>query len=144
MTIEQILQAKSTGVATIDPQTPVSRAVYRMVAGDIGALVVSADGELVEGVISERDVVRGLEYHGERLFDLKVRDLMSKDVPMCTPSDRVSYAMSEMTRTKNRHLPVVEDGKLRGIVSLGDVVKYRLDEMEMEKTVLRDLYIAKG
>ncbi|MEX2586766.1 MAG: CBS domain-containing protein [Actinomycetota bacterium] len=144
MTIEQILQAKSAWVSTIEPDVQISRAVYRMVAGGIGALVVSTDGESVEGIISERDVVRGLEYHGERLFDLKVRDLMSKNVPVCRPDDKVSHAMAEMTRSKSRHLPVVRDGKLVGIVSLGDVVKHRLDEIEMEKTVLRDLYIAKS
>lgn len=144
MTIEQILKAKSAGVATIEPDTPISRAIYRMVAGDIGALVVSPDGDSVEGIVSERDVVRGLESHAERIFSLMVRDLMSRDVPVCRSDDRVSHAMAEMTRTKNRHMPVVDDGKLRGIVSIGDLVKYRLDEMEMEKTLLRDLYIAKS
>lgn len=144
MTIEKILQAKSRDVATIGPEVGITRAIYRMVAGDIGALVVSEGGSQVLGVISERDIVRGLENHGERLFDLTVRDLMSRDVPSCKPGDHVSHAMAEMTRSKNRHLPVVEDGRLCGIVSIGDLVKYRLDEMEMEKSVLRDLYIAKS
>lgn len=144
MIVEKILADKGYDVATVAPDILVSRAVYRLVAGNIGALVVSVDGERVLGLISERDLVRGLEAHGERLLDLRVGDVMSRKVPTCQPQDQVGHVMAEMTRSRSRHLPVVQDGRLCGIVSIGDLVKHRLNEVETEKAVLRDLYIARS
>lgn len=143
MLVGKILEAKTSGVSTIQKDVPVSRAVYRMVIGNIGALVVTEDGERIDGVISERDVVRGLESNGERLLGMKVGDVMSTNVPICTPDQQVARVMEEMTRSRQRHLPVAEDGKLVGIVSIGDLVKHRLDEMKLENNVLREMYIAK-
>lgn len=144
MTIEKILQAKGHTVATISPDAPVSRAVDRLIAANIGTLVVSDDRHTILGLISERDVVRGMEVHSERIFELRVAQIMSKDVPTCAPEDPVGKAMATMTRFKTRHLPVVSDQGLVGIVSLGDLVAYRLEEIRMENSVLRDLYIAKS
>ena len=106
-------------------------------------MVVSADGRTVSGIVSERDVVRGLAERGTRILEVPVSELMTRDVISCTPRDTVKQVMAEMTRRRIRHLPVVEDGVLRGIVSIGDVVKNRLEEMETETNVLREVYIAR-
>jgi CBS domain-containing protein len=111
---------------------------------NVGALVVSRDGEHVEGLLSERDVVRGLTRYGADLLEMGVAAVMSRGVPVCSPDDSLVSVMSQMTRTRNRHLPVVENGRLCGIVSVGDVVKRRLQDMELETSVLRDAYLSKG
>ena len=109
----------------------------------IGALVVSADDRTVKGTISERDVVRGLNKHGAAVLDLRAADVMSRNPPTCSSGDSLQHVMAEMTRTRHRHVPDLDDeGNLCGIVSIGDVVKYRLDEMELETSVLRDAYRA--
>jgi CBS domain-containing protein len=141
--VENILKAKGSRVETIKPEAPLVLVLHKFAASDIGALVVSADGDRILGVISERDIVRGLHKHGERLMHMQARELMSKGVPICSPEDTIRHVMGEMTRTRNRHLPVVSDGKLCGIVSLGDVVKHRLEEMELETNILRESYIAR-
>jgi CBS domain-containing protein len=143
MKVEAILEAKGRGVDTTPPGTTVAVAVHEMTAKGIGALVVSSDGERVEGVISERDIVRALSRRGAPVLVMRVSELMSHQVPICTPQDTISHVMAEMTRTRNRHLPVVEGGKLCGIVSIGDMVKNRLQELELETAVLRDAYIAR-
>lgn len=143
MKVENILDAKGRQVETIDPDTTVLLAVHRLTSMRIGALVVSGDGERVEGILSERDIVRGLLHHGDRLVEMRVREVMSKSVEECTPGDTIKQAMALMTRTRNRHLPVVDGGKLCGLLSIGDVVKNRLEEMELETNVLRDAYIAR-
>jgi CBS domain-containing protein len=141
--VENILDAKGRHVETIAPDATVLMAVHRLTSMKIGALVVSVDGERVEGVLSERDIVSGLLHHGDRLTDLRVREVMARSVPVCGPGDTIKQAMAQMTRTRNRHLPVVDDGKLCGLLSIGDVVKNRLEEMELETNVLRDAYIAR-
>src|SRR5207248_2350195 len=116
--------------------------IHKLVSLGIGSLVVSADGRRVEGMISERDVVRGLNKHGVRFLDLGVADVMARNVPYCTPDDTLQNVMGVMTRTRHRHLPVLDkEGQLCGLVSIGDVVKHRLDEMELERNVLRDAYV---
>jgi CBS domain-containing protein len=142
--VENILAAKGREVETIRPGDSVLVAVHKLTMGNIGALVVSADGERVDGVLSERDVVRGLARHGITLLDTPVSSVMTRRPPVCSPDETLATVMSQMTRTRNRHLPVVEDGKLRGIVSIGDIVKHRLEEMELEANVLRDAYLARG
>ena len=144
MKVEGILRAKGHAVETTRPDTTVALAIRRLTSMGIGALVVSTDGERVEGVISERDIVRGLNEHGAKLLDMQVADVMSRWVPVCSSHESLRHVMAEMTRSRQRHLPVVDEGKLRGLVSIGDVVKYRLDEMELETSVLRDLYIGRG
>jgi CBS domain-containing protein len=141
MKVEAILEAKGRRVDTTPPGTTVAKAVQEMASKGIGALVVSSDGEHMEGVISEGDIVRGLARAGATLLGMHVGELMSRQVPVCSPQDTISHVMAEMTRTRNRHLPVVDAGKLAGIVSIGDVVKNRLEELELEAGVLRDAYI---
>jgi len=143
MKVEAILKAKGQGVETTSPETNLRLVVHKLSSLGIGALVVSADGRTIKGTISERDVVRGLEKHGRALLDLKASDVMSHNPPTCSRNDLLQTVMAVMTRTRHRHIPVVdEDGAVCGMVSIGDVVKYRLDEMELETNVLRDAYIA--
>ena len=143
MKVYEILKAKGDHVETARPDESMSMALHKLTTMRIGALVVSRDGARVDGVLSERDVVRGLTKHGPRLIDLTVERVMSKSVPTCSPDDPVIRVMAEMTHSRHRHVPVVGDGRLQGIVSIGDLVKSRLDELELEAAVLRDLWIAK-
>jgi CBS domain-containing protein len=144
MKVQDVLSAKGQVVETIRPDAKVLIAVHRMRMQNVGALVVSRDGERVEGVLSERDIVRGLTRHGADLLDMSVVAVMSKTVPMCSPGDSLVVVMDQMTRSRNRHVPVVDgDGLLCGIVSIGDVMKHRLEDMELETSVLRDAYLAR-
>lgn len=143
MKVEDILRTKGAQVETIRPDAKVLIAVHRMRMQNVGALVVSRDGVRVDGVLSERDVVRGLTNHGADLLEMGVVAVMSRAVPVCAPGDSLTSVMSQMTRTRNRHVPVVDDGRLCGIVSVGDVVKHRLEEMELETSVLRDAYLTR-
>ena len=144
MKVREILDAKGRGVVTIRPDATLSTAVHRLALERIGALVVSDDGVRVAGILSERDVVAGLARDGADLLAAgrRVADLMTRNVVTCGPDDTVKQLMAEMTRRRVRHLPVVEGGRLVGIVSIGDVVKSRLGEVELEATVLREAYIA--
>jgi CBS domain-containing protein len=144
MKVEGILHGKGAQVETIRPDAKVQMAVHRMRMQNVGALVVSRDGERVEGVLSERDLVRALAKHGGDLLEMSVVAVMSRTVPICSPDDSLVFVMDQMTRTRQRHLPVVVDGRLCGIVSIGDVVKHRLEEMELETNVLRDAYLTRG
>lgn len=141
MKVETILKGKGRSVETITPDATVTMAIHRLRTAGIGALVVSSDGKRASGLISERDVVRGLAEHAGRLLDMPVGEVMSKG-PTCSSEDSLKDVMTTMTRTRNRHLPVVDGGTLSGIVSIGDVVKNRLDELELEANVLRDAYRA--
>ena len=143
MNVDGILRAKGAAVVTIKPDATVGDLVRGLRDARIGAMVVSGDGSSVLGIISERDVVRGLAERGTRILEVPVADLMTRDVISCTPRDTVKQVMAEMTRRRIRHLPVVADGVLCGIVSIGDVVKNRLEEMETETNVLREAYIAR-
>jgi CBS domain-containing protein len=143
MKVDDILRAKGREVETIRPDAKVLMAVHRMRMQNVGALVVSRDTK-VEGVLSERDIVRGLTRHGADLLEMSVVAVMSRPVPVCSPEDSLPTVMAQMTRTRNRHVPVVDgNGDLCGIVSVGDVVKHRLEEMELETNVLRDHYLAR-
>jgi CBS domain-containing protein len=144
MRVSDILESKGRDVETIRPDAKVLMAVHRLRMQNVGALVVSRDGERVEGVLSERDVVRGLARHGADLLDMSVVAVMSRPVPVCAPDDLLTSVMAQMTRTRNRHIPVVEDGRLCGILSVGDVVKNRMEEMELETSVLRDAYLTRS
>ena len=142
MKVSHILENKGSHVEVIRPDAKVLMAVHRMRMQNVGALVVTRDEIRVEGVVCERDIVRGLARHGADLLDMSVVAVMSRNVPLCAPDDSLRSVMAQMTRTRNRHVPVVEDGCLCGIVSVGDVVKHRLEEMELEANVLRDAYLA--
>lgn len=141
MKVESILRAKGTRVETTGPAEIISRILPKFMRLGVGALVVANQGIPV-GLLSERDIVAGLYKFGSRVLDMPAGALMSRNVPVCSPDDSIQKVMAEMTRTRNRHIPVVSGGQLAGIVSLGDVVKHRLEEMELETSVLRDAYIA--
>ena len=137
MNVESILRTKGQAVATIRPDETVGAAVDALISRNIGALVVSEDGNSVDGIISERDIVHWLAARGADLLALKVSEVMTARVVTCDPSDSVDQLMAEMTNRRIRHFPVVQDGRLCGIVSIGDVVKNRLDEVEYEARSLR-------
>jgi CBS domain-containing protein len=137
MNVETILRNKGHSVATIRPDETVGSAVDQLISRNIGALVVSEDGNSVDGIISERDIVHGLADRGTGLLSLKIAEIMTRKVVTCDPSDSVEQLMAEMTNRRIRHFPVVRDGRLCGIVSIGDVVKSRLDEVEYEARSLR-------
>ena len=141
MNVQGILQAKGARVATIRPDATVAELVAGLRDERIGAMVVSEDGERVDGIVSERDVVRALAAVGSRAVEQRVADIMTRSVRTCEPTDSVKSLMELMTKHRVRHLPVVADGRLVGIVSIGDVVKTRLDEMATETSVLREAYL---
>ncbi len=137
MNVETILKAKGRAVVTIGPEASISDAVELLRRKGIGAVVVSDDGARVAGILSERDIVHALAEQGARTLELSVSALMTRHVFSCKPEDTVAGLMAEMTTRRIRHLPVVENGRLSGIVSIGDVVKNRLDEVESEASSLR-------
>jgi CBS domain-containing protein len=141
MNVEAILKTKGTEVATIAPGAAVSAALDMLRAKSIGAIVVSADGAVPDGILSERDIVRGLAMHGASLLDREVSQVMTRNVITCSPHDKIADLMGLMTERRIRHLPVMRHGRLAGIVSIGDVVKNRLDEIEWEADSLKT-YIA--
>lgn len=142
MRVIDVLETKGRHVHTTLPWTTVAQAVDQLDSAGVGALLVrDADGR-IRGILSERDVLRGLAEHGNALLALQVEDLMTRNVRTCAPDETVTVAMAKMTRLRHRHLPVVADGELVGLVSIGDLVKHRVREMELETGVLRDSYIA--
>ena len=144
MNVEGILRAKGAAVVTIRPDATIGDLVHGLREERIGAMVVSEDGTSVLGIISERDVVRGLADRGPRIIEATVAELMTRDVVSCTPRDTVKQVMAQMTKRRIRHIPVLADGALSGIVSIGDVVKNRLEEIETETNILREAYIARS
>ena len=145
MHIEQILRRKGTRVATVPPTATVADVVAALAEHGVGALVVSPDGEQLVGIVSERDVVRHLHL-SEQLLDRPVTEIMTSaeaGVHTCRPRDTVDQLARQMTELRIRHVPVLVDGRLAGIVSIGDVVKSRIDELEFERGQLED-YIATG
>jgi CBS domain-containing protein len=142
MNVEGILRAKGARVVTIKRDATVASLVRGLRDERIGAMVVSDDGRTVEGIVSERDVVRGLADAGTQVLEQRVAQIMTAPVRTCSPGDPVKTVMETMTLHRIRHLPVLVDGRLAGIVSIGDVVKNRLDEMATETSVLRAAYLA--
>src|SRR5215218_3039929 len=125
MKIAEIVRSKGRNVATVHPEQTVRSAVREMKHWGIGALVVTKDGQHLSGIVSERDVVRAL-VDAPDVLDQRVADIMTTSVVTCSPDDSVTHAMALMTQRRHRHLPVVVDGELAGIVSIGDLVKARL------------------
>ena len=141
MTIESILRRKGTEVTTIAPEASIKRAADWLRAKNIGALVVTSENAVL-GLISEREIVHAFSRYGEAAGSMSVKDIMTYGVTTVSPDDSVDRVMNLMTRHRVRHMPVLRDGKLAGIISIGDVVKHRLDDLELETKVLRDAYIA--
>lgn len=136
MHIRQLLRRKGGDVATVDATASVRTALALLTEHRVGALVVSADGRGVDGIVSERDVVRALHERGAGLLADPVSSVMTAEVHTCVPAAGVEELARTMTEHRVRHVPVVEDGALVGIVSIGDVVKARLDELEDERAQL--------
>lgn len=140
MLVQQILQSKPVhAVATISSKATVSDAAGTLSSKRIGALVVSDDGTTVIGMFSERDIVRELGKRGVACMSDCVADLMTRDVSTCVRGDTADAILLKMTEGRFRHLPVLEDGKLIGLISIGDVVNARLSEMAMEKEALEGM-----
>ncbi|MFA1547247.1 CBS domain-containing protein [Actinomadura chokoriensis] len=133
MRIRDILRRKGDTVATVRPDATVRQLLAILAEHNIGAVVVSPDGASISGIVSERDVVRRLHDRGAGLLDRPVSDIMTAEVRSCAPGDRVEDLRLTMTEHRFRHVPVVEDGRLAGIVSIGDVVKSAIDELESER-----------
>jgi CBS domain-containing protein len=142
MRISEILRRKGGEVATIEPDATVRRLLALLAEHNIGAVVVSTDGTTIEGIASERDVVRRLNDRGAGLLDEPVSSIMTATVRTCEPGDNVEGLRATMTEHRIRHVPVVRDGKLVGIVSIGDVVKSAIAELETEREQLVD-YISR-
>ena len=144
MNVAAILSAKGNIVEVVGPDTPVTVAVHRMSTRGIGSLVVVGPDDQLIGVVGERDVVRAMDHHGPRFVDLRVRDVVNTSVATCTVTDDLAEVMRRMTVTRQRHLPVLDGSTLVGIISIGDVVKHRLDELELQTHVLRDAYLSRS
>ena len=142
MKVADILKHKGGEVLTVRPDEKVETFAHRLRMARVGAMVVSSDGHKIEGIISERDVVWGIAEHGAHALDLTVAGLMTHEVVTCTREDTVAEIARRMTVRRIRHLPIAEDGRLVGMISIGDVVRHRLEEMELEASVLRDIAIA--
>ena len=138
MTVKAILSRKGDDVVTADPNASLGEVVQTLAARRIGAVVVTGADRRIVGILSERDVVRVLAEKGPSALDASIGEIMTRKVTTCSAGDTVSELMERMTEGKFRHVPVVDDGRLAGIVSIGDVVKWRVHEMEDESAALRD------
>lgn len=138
MHVSSILKTKGNRVETTRPETTVADIVKTLTEKSIGALVVCDPKGKTMGIISERDLVHAMAEHGAAVLSKTVGELMTPDVVSCSPEDDLKHVMEMMTVRRFRHMPVMVDGELKGLVSIGDVVKYRLEEQELEVNVLKD------
>jgi len=139
MHVHNVLKVKGSAVATIAPDASLADATASLRDHGVGALVVSRDGRTIDGILSERDVVRALAAHGASTLEHQVSSAMSTSVTTCRGDDTIDQMMGMMTDRRIRHLPVVDDdGKLDGIISIGDVVKARVGQLETENNQLHD------
>jgi CBS domain-containing protein len=138
MTVKTILSTKGRDVVTIEPTVTLATAIAALAAHRIGALVVLGADQRVIGIVSERDIVRAISERGDGALHDPVAQVMTRAVVTCTENETISEIMERMTKGKFRHVPVIEQERLVGIVSIGDVVKHRLLEMERESAALRD------
>ncbi len=141
MKLIELIGHKGADVVTIHENDSVATAASTLVNKNIGALLVLNDADEIVGILSERDLIYGLESHGADLHAVPVRGLMTEEMIRCRPDDDVNDAMSLMTDRRVRHLPVFDGEELKGIISIGDLVKFRIDEIETEARFLRE-YIA--
>jgi CBS domain-containing protein len=143
MIVASILKTKSSNeVATTTAERSIADASHLLHQRRIGALVVVDETGGIVGILSERDIVRGLAQKGEAVLSMMIRDLMTSNVLVCSPEDSLEHLMSMMTSNRIRHLPVVDNGKLAGIITIGDVVKSRLEETTMQVDSLREYVMA--
>jgi CBS domain-containing protein len=140
MTVAKILKSKgSSDVATIAPEATVLEATQLLAERRYGSLVVSQDGRTVAGILSERDIVSQIGHRGSAVLAETVDKVMTRKVESCQLTDKAVTILERMTQGRFRHMPVIEAGRLAGIVTIGDVVKYRLDELAMEKDALEGM-----
>jgi CBS domain-containing protein len=139
MTVESILRRKGTNVTTIAPEASIRRAADWLRAKNIGALVVTSENAVL-GLITEREIIHAFSRYGEMVGSMLVKEIMQCGVTTVSPDESVNRVMKLMTHHRVRHMPVLRDGELAGIVSIGDVVKHRLEDLELETNVLRDVY----
>lgn len=143
MIIGQILKSKARGVTTARPDDSIHEIALQLATRKIGAVVIIGEGGKVAGIISERDIIRLIAEHGADALAMPAKDGMTRDVISCTRESTLDQIMETMTKGRFRHLPVIEDGALAGIISIGDVVKYHTAEVELEVTAMRG-YLATG
>ncbi|WP_300078676.1 CBS domain-containing protein [Propioniciclava sp.] len=136
MKLEDVIRSKGNEVVTISPDAAVGELVDLMSGKNIGAVVVSADGHHIDGIVSERDIVRALAANGCDLQSASVRDLMTAEVVTGAPTDPIEDTAHTMTKKRVRHIPILVNGELSAIVSIGDVVKYRIDQLTDERNHL--------
>lgn len=139
MKVSDILKAKGSAIKTIEANATMRALAHTFRKEQIGALLVLDDKGGLQGIISERDLARGIDEFGVDLPQMRVSNLMTRSVVTCAPDDRVSAVANIMTQRRIRHLPVVVDSKVVGLISIGDVLKHRLDEVQLEASVLRDV-----
>jgi len=140
MVVLKILESKQIrDIVTVRPGDDIMSVARTLATRSIGAVIVSSDGNALEGILSERDIVRAIGTRGIASVDLKVSDLMTSSVKTCSPSDTALGVLEQMSSGRFRHMPVVEDGRLVGLISIGDVVQARLSEMQLENTALTDM-----
>ena len=142
MQVASILKAKGAHVVTVRPDETIQHAAAKLRLEGVGALIVSRDGIMLDGIITERDITKGFADHGADLASKHVRDLMELGVLTCKPEDGIADVARLMTNRRLRHLPVADGSRLAGMVSVGDILKYRLDEVELEARVMQDVAIA--
>tara|TARA_Y100000813_G_C23947038_1_gene250818 strand:- start:18 stop:455 length:438 start_codon:yes stop_codon:yes gene_type:complete len=138
MNVKHILERKGSAVTTIKPSATIAEAARLLAEARIGAIVVSEDGAGIDGILSERDIVRVIGTDGPAMLDRPVSAAMTANVVTCKPEDRLNVLMSMMTQRRIRHLPVVDNGRMTGVISIGDVVKERMDEIEADAAAMRD------
>jgi CBS domain-containing protein len=138
MNVKAILAAKGGDIFDIDPTATLAAAAKSLAARRIGALVIRGAGGRLAGILSERDIVRAVGERGESALDLPVGQVMTREVETCGEDETVAGIMERMTARKFRHLPVVSGGELIGLISIGDVVKQRVEEIERESEAMRD------
>lgn len=142
MRVANILRRKDSGILTVHPSETAAAVAKKFSQHGVGAMVVCEDGASLDGLLTERDVISGLASYGTGVFGMPVSSLMEASVVTCAPEAKITDVARVMTERRLRHLPVKDGDRLVGIVSIGDVLKYRLDEMQLESRVLRDIAIA--
>ena len=142
MNVAAILKGKGRAVATARQDTPLQAIVEKLAAKRIGSVVIVGANGAVAGIISERDIIRALAESGAACLERPVSEFMTRQVVICTEADTLDQLMATMTAGRFRHIPVLEDGTLVGIVSIGDVVKHHIAEVEMEASALRTYLLA--
>lgn len=140
MLVKKILQSKDDrSVLTVPGETPISEVAALLSSKRIGAVIVSEDGKTADGILSERDIVRELGKRGNNCLDDTAASMMTRNLVACTLEDSADTVLERMTDGRFRHLPVLKDGEMVGLISIGDVVKARLSELAMEKSALQDM-----